>query len=143
MTPAYFQIARKIVHAAFSGKVDKGGRPYVDHLERVAYNVEGGGVVATVALLHDLLEDCPEWSPERLLETGFSREIVKAVLCLTRTPGMDYDEYITRVSRNEIARRVKIADLRDNMDITRLPALTERDVSRLIKYHRAYIFLTA
>lgn len=133
--------AREIVTNAFKGKLDKGGKPYLTHLLRVSQNFEACTDEEIVALLHDLLEDCPEWTEERLREE-FSDEIVDAVICLTKKPGEYYDVYIKRVKTNLIAVRVKIADLEDNMDIKRLSKpLTHKDWERLKKYHDTWIKL--
>lgn len=79
---------------------------------------------------------------EYLLLVGFSQEVVDAVLSVSRKRGEYYFEFIQRCKANPIGRRVKIYDLEDNMDITRLNELTEKDIERLKKYHKAYKILT-
>ena len=64
--------------------------------------------------------------------------MLTALDCVTRREGETYDHFIDRILPNPIARAVKIADLRSNMDITRLPQLTDEDLQRLSKYHKAY-----
>ena len=137
--------ARELVIHAFAGHVDKSNQPYVEHLFRVmdqvkvyandSYPLE---VFETVALLHDLLEDCPEWTPDRLRGYFPEEGIVEAVEVLTKAPGQVYEDYIQRIKEHPIARAVKLADLKDNMDVTRLHKLTEKAITRLKKYHRAY-----
>lgn len=109
-----FEIARH----AHAGQVDKGGNPYILHPVRVALNCQTAEE-KIVALLHDVVEDTPV-TLEELQRQGFSREVIEAVHCLTKEPGEDYDAFIKRVATNPIATRVKIQDLKDNMDTTRL-----------------------
>ena len=96
-----------------------------------------------VGALHDVVEDTP-WTFDDLLREGFSIQIVEAVRCLTKkSEDEDYDEFTERVRKNPLAVRVKLNDLRDNMDIRRMPSVTEKDVKRLNKYLKAYRTLTA
>ena len=91
------------------------------------------------ALLHDVLEDTPLTAAELAAE-GFPREVLEAVVCLTRVRDEDYAVYIERVCGNRLAAAVKLADLTDltdNMDLNRLPGLTQRDFQRLERYIRA------
>ena len=90
----------------------------------------------TVAMMHDLLEDT-DITAEDLRKEGFSDEVVAAVVCLTKIEGEDYADYIERICQNKLAARVKLADLKDNMDLNRLPGLTPKDFQRLEKYLRA------
>lgn len=132
--------AIKIIQTEFANKVDKAGQPYIHHLERVAQKVTDEGLpdeVKIVALLHDLLEDAPEWN-ENKLRKFFTEKIIESILALTHKPNQTYDEYIEQVCRNQWATHVKKADLEDNMDITRLNELTDIDIERLKKYHKAY-----
>ena len=132
--------ANKIIQGAFKDKFDKGGEPYIYHLNRVARKFEGTNNIV-VSLLHDLLEDCPEWNEEKL-KLEFPSKIVDAVVCLTKVKGESYLDYLNRVKSNEIALKVKISDLEDNMDIKRLKILTDKDCERLKKYHKAWLELT-
>ena len=72
---------------------------------------------------------------------GFSKDIVDAIISVTRNQDEDYFDFIQRSKENSIGRIVKIYDLEDNMDVTRLNELTEKDIERLKKYHRAYNIL--
>lgn len=120
-------------------QVDKAGMPYINHpvrVERRCARQED----RLVALLHDTIED-GDIATEYLLLVGFSQEVVDAVLSVSRKRGEDYFEFIQRCKANPIGRRVKICDLEDNMDITRLNQLTEKDIERLKKYHKAYKIL--
>jgi len=134
------EVAKQIVSTAFDGKKDKAGQPYSKHLYRVASTFEKNEGLYCAALLHDLLEDCPEWTAEALL-CFFSKGIVDTITLLTKSKGEDYSEYIRKIGEDDWATRIKIQDLLDNMDIARLPELTEKDISRLKKYHNAYLQL--
>lgn len=93
-----------------------------------------------VALLHDVIEDT-EITPTTLLSEGFPEHIVKAILSVTKQENENYDDFVKRCSANSIGKVVKIHDLEDNMDITRLKELTENDLQRLNKYLKAYYYL--
>lgn len=131
--------AMQIAEKVHSSQVDKGGKPYINHpvrVERMCSRQED----RLVALLHDTVED-GDIASEYLLMVGFPQEVVDAVLSVSRKRGEDYFDFILRCKENPIGRRVKIADLKDNMDITRLNELTEKDIERLKKYHKAYKML--
>lgn len=128
--------ARSLASAAFIDRVDKAGEPYFYHLHRVAERVHGDELKA-VAWLHDILEDCPDIE-EAFLRNQFPASVVNAVVAITRKPGQSYSEFIEQVCTDPMAMEVKLADLKDNMDITRLPSLTKDDIARLKKYHKAY-----
>ena len=72
-----------------------------------------------------------------LRASGFPEEAIQAIDCLTKRKGEDYEGFIRRVDANEIARKVKIADLEDNLNIARIPNLAPLDLERVAKYHRA------
>ena len=78
---------------------------------------------------------------EQLKEEGFNDAVLAALDAITKREGESYDQFIERVKDNPIALKVKLADLRDNMDILRLPVLTEKDLQRIAKYHEAYKYL--
>jgi GTP diphosphokinase / guanosine-3',5'-bis(diphosphate) 3'-diphosphatase len=129
-----------IAAEAHKGQVDKSGRPYILHPLRVMDSVQSDDE-KIVAVLHDVVEDS-DWTLLALQEAGFPSHIVWAIDALTKKQGEDYRNFTERVSQNTIATVVKIADLRDNMDITRLPLpLTEKDHARLDKYARALRYL--
>lgn len=121
---------------AHRGQKDKVGQPYILHPLRVMLRVEGEAA-RTVAVLHDVVEDTPH-SLEDLRAMGFGDDVVAAVDSLTRRPDETYEQFVERAATNPLARRVKLADLEDNMDIRRYPDLTERDCERLGRYVRAW-----
>lgn len=126
------------------GQVDKAGKPYILHPLRVMQNLGAGASdeERMAALLHDIVEDC-DVSFDDLHEMGFPSSVVVAVQHLTKTEDeqRDYMSAIRRVAQNSIARRVKIADLTDNSDISRLKNPTATDYARLEKYQKAKQFL--
>jgi (p)ppGpp synthase/HD superfamily hydrolase len=136
------ELALQIVQAAFHDKVDKAGVPYIQHLERVHLPFLADEQLASIALLHDLLEDCPEWTAERLAQ-HFPERVVAAVVCLTKIEGEPYEAYLQRVASNPDARAVKIADLQDNIRLERLnrPPNAE-DLARVEKYRKALVGIT-
>lgn len=117
---------------------DKAGVPYAEHPIHVASEVADEDQ-KIVALLHDTLEDTP-LSPA-LIEELFGETVLAAVRAMTHREGEDYFSYIERVRRDPLARAVKAADLRHNMDLSRLPTVTDADVSRRNKYERALALL--
>lgn len=134
-------IAKRIAQESFAGKVDEAGEPYINHLARVADNFNDDDTLATIAWLHDILEDTG-WKMSELRDM-FSDRVCDALYALTKLDGEPYTEYIERVKLNADAVKVKLADLRDNMDLTRLKvAMDDYRIMRMIKYHNAYLMLT-
>ena len=93
-----------------------------------------------VAILHDIIEDT-DITEDYLLKIGLSKRIVDAVVALTRSEDIDYQEYIKNLGSNPLAKEVKLADLEHNMDLKRLPTLEEKDLERNRKYQIAYHYL--
>ena len=133
--------AIQIAVSAHKEQVDKSGQPYILHLIRVmdAGETEQEKICG---VLHDLVEDT-DWTFEKLENEGFSEKIISALKCVTKQENEDYDVFINRVKANPLAIKVKLNDLRDNMDITRLVHITEKDQERLNKYLTAYQELKA
>lgn len=129
--------AIEIATQAHEGQVDKAGNAYIGHPLRV---MEMGKTEEEkiVGVLHDLIEDTP-WTFEMLEAEGFSPEVIAALKCVTKiSENENYDDFIERVKKNPLAIAVKVNDLTDNMDIRRLPYLSDKDVKRLKKYLKAY-----
>jgi (p)ppGpp synthase/HD superfamily hydrolase len=134
--------AIRIAAVAHEGQTDRAGQAYVLHALRVMLRVEGEEA-KIVAALHDVVEDS-EWTLEMLRAEGFSENIVAAVDALSRRcddkgKKEKYDVFVLRACENPIARKVKEADLLDNMDFARLPEVGPDDLKRLAKYHRALL----
>jgi len=125
---------------AHNGQKDKNDAPYILHPLRVMARVQSEAE-KIAAVLHDIIEDT-DYTIENLREKGYSKEILEAIECLTKRDGENYDEFVQRSKANPIARKVKIADIEDNMDIRRLNVLKEEDLKRLNKYLHAWKYLT-
>ena len=134
------KLAHEIAKRAHKGQVDKAGAPYILHPETVASFVTKDDE-KIVAYLHDVIEDTP-CQLKDLENAGFSSEIIKAVDLLTRKTGQSYKQYLKLVKTNELARVVKLADLKHNSDLSRLTHVTENDIKRLKKYQDAIVFLS-
>ena len=139
-------VGEGFVFAAESHKDQRrySGDPYVVHTVSVAAiltEMELDSETIVAALLHDVLEDT-DATIDDLIQLGLSDEQITAIRLMTKKKGDNYDEYIDRIKGNKIARQVKIKDLEDNMDLTRLLHLEEKDIERLKKYHKSYIKLT-
>lgn len=133
-------LAIRIATEAHDGQEDKGGAPYILHPLRVMLAVNGPRE-RIAAILHDVAEDCPEWPLERLKQQPFSGAVCDALDALTRRQGEDYWEFIDRCGADPIARMVKLADLKDNQDLSRIKRPTEQDADRVRKYVRASMIL--
>ena len=131
------QRAIEIATEAHQGQFDKAGNEYIGHPLRV---MEMGATEEEkiVGVLHDVVEDT-DWTFGMLEAEGFSQEVIAALKCVTKiSENENYDDFIERVRKNPLATAVKINDLSDNMDIRRLPYLSDKDVKRLKKYLKAY-----
>ena len=131
--------AIKIAEFAHDGQVDKAGKPYIGHPKRVMNNVETVEE-KIVAVLHDAVEDS-DLTLEDLKVAGFSEPIVDAIAAITKIDGEKRNDYFSRVMDNKIALRVKIADMTDNMDVSRISNPTERDKERIRIYKKNIVKL--
>lgn len=122
---------------AHKESVDKVGAPYILHPLRVMMRMDSTREMI-VAVMHDVVEDNEQWTLQRMRDEGFGQEIIDAIDALTKKNVETYREFIRRVSQNAIARKVKLADLEDNMNVMRIDNLTEKDTQRIDKYHRAW-----
>jgi (p)ppGpp synthase/HD superfamily hydrolase len=124
---------------AYAGKVDKAGREYILHPLRVMAKMKTDEEMSA-ALLHDVLEDS-EITAEQLLAEGIPTQVVEAVQYLSKHENEDYQDFVARLKKNELAAKVKLADIEDNIDVLRLNSLGENDLARIKKYHSAWRFL--
>ena len=135
--------AYNIAYEAHKGQVRKSGEPYIIHPLCVAIilaELELDKETIVAGLLHDVVEDT-KWTLKELEAEGFPTGVLEAVRLLTREKDVPYMAYIERLSGNQIARKVKLADLEHNSDLTRLIEVTERDLRRQEKYFLAKEFL--
>lgn len=133
----YTKNTKKAMNIAFNAhlnQVDKSGVPYIFHPIHLAEQMDTEDE-CIVALLHDVVEDTDITFTD--LEKEFSKEVIDAVKLLTRNKDMDYMEYVIKLKDNPIAKKVKLADLKHNSDITRLDTVTEKDRLRVEKYNKA------
>ena len=120
---------------AHAGQKDKGGAPYIFHPLRVMLACHGEDA-QICAVLHDVIEDTP-WTLDGLRAQGYGENILSALDALTRREGESYAQFIQRLLTNPLACQVKLADLADNQDLTRLSTITEADKNRLQRYQWA------
>ena len=134
-------LAISIAATAFEDKCDKGGNPYILHCLHVMNQMpEDDKELRIIAVLHDLIEDTT-WTLDMLKDYGFSNRVIWGVQALTHESDVEYMKYIERISFNEDATKVKMADLRHNADIMRMKGLRKKDFERLQKYFTAYEYL--
>ena len=127
--------AIEIANRAHMGQVDKAGAPYILHPLRVMMTRDNE-IERICAVLHDVIEDS-DVTFDNLRREGFSEEIIEVLNCITKRAGESYDDFINRILGNETACRVKLADLCDNMNISRIKNPTEQDEERIKKYKDA------
>jgi (p)ppGpp synthase/HD superfamily hydrolase len=131
--------AVKIACEAHANQKDKAGEPYILHPLRLMQRLKNKDNMI-VAVLHDVIEDS-QFDFSFLEAKGFDKGIIKAVDALTKRDGEAYRDFIERLSFNDMAVSVKIEDLKDNLDLTRLACVKDKDLERIKKYHKALIFL--
>jgi len=141
-----FEDALQLALTVHRGQTDHYGRPYILHILRVLahLDINAPDVARFVAILHDVVEDGGgDPTLDDLRRLGYSEAVVGAVDALTRREGEAWDDYISRVQADPLAVMVKLADLRDNLTLQRLPAVTADDLDRLNRYLRAWQRLAA
>lgn len=138
----YTDMTKKAIRLAFeahAGQYDKSGLPYILHPIHLAEQMTDE--LSTVcAVLHDVVEDTP-WTLEELEQQGFPEEVIQVIRLLTHCPSLSYSEYIRQLSSNPTARKVKLADLRHNSDLSRLETVDQKALNRVEKYRQAIRFL--
>lgn len=127
--------AIEIACTAHMNQVDKAGQPYILHPLRLMmkFNTDEERIVA---VLHDVVEDS-DFTLDDLRRAGFTDSVVDAVNCVSKQGNEPYADFITRISLNELATKIKIQDIKDNLDVTRLESITDVDLQRIAKYHKA------
>lgn len=124
-----------IAATAHAGQVDKGGAPYILHPLKVMLRMSTLEE-RIVAVLHDVVEDCGI-SLNDLRKEGFSEEVLTAIESVTKVPGESYEDFFERAAQNPIGRVVKLADLEENSDLSRIASPSWEDLERVEKYRRA------
>ena len=138
-TPNQLAKAIQIASKAHENQVDKANKPYILHPLRLMMKFENIDE-QIVAVLHDVIEDS-DTTLSDMRNAGFSEEIVSAIDALTKKPGMEYQSYLENISKRSLARNVKIEDIKDNLNLTRLKDINDKDLERAKKYHNALNFL--
>ena len=132
--------ALKLCFEAHRDQLDKSGMPYVFHPFHVAEQMPDEDTTVA-ALLHDVLEDT-SYTLRDLRAMGFCEDVLDALALLNHDKSVPYMEYVAGLRGNDIARTVKLADLRHNSDPTRLDAIDEAAEKRMAKYRAAIRLLT-
>ncbi len=125
---------------AHRGGKDRSGQPYILHPLRVMFRCESD-IERIVAILHDVVEDTGRTFDD-LRTLGYSEEVIDALDCVTKREGESYEQFVERAAVNPVARKVKIADIEDNLDLRRLPSVGQKEWERTTKYLQAWRRLT-
>ena len=133
--PQTLERAIAIAATAHAGQVDKGGAPYILHPLKVMLRMTSLEE-RIVAVLHDVVEDCAI-SLDDLRKEGFSEEVLTAIASVTKVLGESYEDFVERAAQNPIGRVVKLADLEENSDLSRIASPSWEDLERIEKYRRA------
>lgn len=131
--------AMKLIYEKHMNQYDKSNLPYVFHPLLVASQMDDENTTLT-ALLHDIVEDT-DITFDDLKAEGFPDEVICALKLLTHNNNVDYYKYVENLSDNDIARKVKMCDLKHNMDLSRLDEITPKDIKRYEKYNSCYNYL--
>ena len=129
--------AIEIAVAAHKGMKDKGGNPYILHPLRIMISLTTEDE-RIVGVLHDVVEDCPDWTFERLQSEGFSESVLRSLMSVTKSSDdTDYQAFVERARNDPVGRKVKMADIKDNLDVTRIGDLRAEDIARINRYKKA------
>ncbi len=131
--------AIKISFDAHKNQVDKSGLPYVYHPFHLAEQMDDE-YSTCVALLHDVVEDT-DITLDDLRRNGFPEEVTEALSLMTHNDDVPYLDYVRAMKDNPIARKVKLADLAHNSDLTRLDEVDDKAIERVNKYKQAIFIL--
>jgi (p)ppGpp synthase/HD superfamily hydrolase len=124
---------------AHKGQKDRVGQPYILHPLRVMLRLSSE-TERMVGVLHDVIEDT-DYTFDALRSLGYSEDILRALDGVTRREDESYEAFVQRSKANPISKKVKLADLEDNMDLHRMAGVSEEDMQRLIRYRRAWATL--
>lgn len=133
---ATLEAAIHLAVEAHTGQLDRNGQPYILHPLRVMFRLRTE-VLQIVGILHDVVEDST-YTFDDLREMGYPEKIIHALDCLTKREGENYEDFVARSQSDPIACEVKLADLEDNMDVRRMPRITEKEAAKLDRYRQAW-----
>lgn len=131
-------LALEIAKLAHGNQLDKGGNLYIEHPIYVASKFENEDL-KIVAVLHDVVEDTKIKLND--LRPFFKNEIIEAIFRITKNRDVTYEKYLLGVKSNNLARYVKIEDIKHNMDLSRIKKVQKKDLDRVEKYKKALEFL--
>lgn len=134
------KMALKLCFTAHKDQVDKTGLPYVFHPFHLAEEMDDE-LSCTCALLHDVIEDT-DYTPDDLAKMGFPAEVLEVLALLTHDTDVPYMDYVRGIATHPVAKKVKLADLKHNSDLTRLDTIDETAIKRNEKYAEAIRVLT-
>ena len=138
----YTELTKKAILVAFkahAGQMDRAGLQYILHPLHIAEQMKDEDT-CVVALLHDVIEDT-DMTLDDLRQYGFTEAQLEGVRLMTHEDGVDYFDYVRAIKKNEVAKAVKLEDLKHNSDTTRLAEVTDKDMERLKKYKKAEAIL--
>ena len=127
--------AIKIAIKAHEGQKDKSGKAYILHPLRIMSSFKNENE-QIIAILHDVIEDS-DYTYDDLRNNGFSEDIINAIDSVTKRENENYFDFINRSKKNNLGRKIKIADINDNLDLSRLDNPQKEDYERIEKYKRA------
>jgi len=131
----------EIALKAYAGQKDKAGKCYILHPLRIMAKMSTEAEMS-VALLHDVIEDS-DYTAKDLLHAGISSDVVEAVQLLSKNKEESYEQFIDNILTNSLASKIKQADIEDNINLLRLDQVGEKDLARVVKYHKAWKKLEA
>lgn len=133
--------AIELARRAHAGQTDKAGKPYIEHPLRVMAS-QTDDVARMAAVLHDVVEDTHVTFHD-LWQAGCPEAVLEAINLLTHRRGDPYEAYVARIKNHSVARAVKLADLADNLDRSRIARVTPKDLARFARYEQASGILRA
>ena len=134
----YTDLTKKAMRIAFDAhkeQVDKGGMPYIYHPIHLAEQMDDEDSTC-VALLHDIVEDT-DITFDQLSKQGFPAEVIDAIKLMTHDEGVPYMDYVKQIKSNDVAKKVKLADLKHNSNLSRLNNIDNKTKERVEKYRQA------
>ena len=132
--------ALQFAEVAHQGQTDKAGKEYIRHPLTVALLLDDFDA-RIAGILHDTVEDSEGRVTLKMIREAFSEEIYEAVRQLTHDPSISYFDYLENMT-SKIALQVKLADLTNNMDLSRIEHITEKDLERIERYKKATTIVT-
>jgi len=133
--------AIKLATNFHNGQFDRAGVPYILHCIKVMHYLKTDDEeLQCIAILHDILEDT-KCTDINLMQAGMTQRIIDGVVSLTKFKDISTEDYLNQISKNKDAIKVKMADLRHNLDILRLKNVRQKDFDRIVKYHQMYQIL--